>query len=98
MQYSFAHGGGPGWLPCPFQNLSYDLNAAVMPAATPDERIRFDPYSPFAIPYSPITFSCRRSTWPVPCGCARWYGCADRAPAIPGDDAGRDSSQDPSNA
>src|ERR1700719_3193191 len=39
MRCSCAHGGGRGWLPCPFQNLSYDLNAAVMPAATPDERM-----------------------------------------------------------
>src|ERR1700724_3493551 len=48
-----------------------DLNAAVMPAATPDGRmangewriVRINPYSLFAIPYSPITSSCRRSTW-----------------------------------
>src|SRR6202045_1823571 len=39
MQCSCAHDDGRGWLPCPFQNLSYDLNAAVMPAATPDERM-----------------------------------------------------------
>src|ERR1700704_5654707 len=38
MQCSCAHGGVRGWLPCPFQNLSYDLNAAVMPAATPQKR------------------------------------------------------------
>src|SRR3981081_1764658 len=35
MQCSCARGGVCGWLPCPFQNLSCDLNAAVMPAATP---------------------------------------------------------------
>src|SRR6202035_4924314 len=40
-----------------------DLNAAVMPAATPqrrmvsgEKRIRIDPYSPFAIRYSPNYF------------------------------------------
>src|ERR1700710_393111 len=35
MRCSCVRGGVCGWLPCPFQNLSCDLNAAVMPAATP---------------------------------------------------------------
>src|SRR3981081_885483 len=48
----------------PIINLSYDLNAAVMPAATPETQmgsiewriVRFPPYSPFAIPYSRCYF------------------------------------------
>src|SRR5215472_19233869 len=36
------------------------------------------------------TSSCRRSDAPDPCGFARWYACADRAPAAPCGDASRD--------
>src|SRR3954465_10564423 len=38
MQCFCAHDGVRGGLPCPFQNLSHDLDAAVMPAATPWEQ------------------------------------------------------------
>src|SRR6266404_7323076 len=83
-----------------------DLNAAVMPAATPDERtvvgewqtVGAIPTGYSLLPVRQITSSCRRSTWPDPCAYARWYGCADRAPVIRGDDAGRDSSRGPSDA
>src|SRR4051794_20951984 len=33
---SCAHDGGRGWLPCPFSAFLNDLNAAVVPAATPE--------------------------------------------------------------
>src|SRR5262249_35417481 len=45
-----------------------------------------------------LTSSCRRSAAPAPCGCARWYGYAVRAPAIRADAASRDSTPDPSAA
>src|ERR1700738_4011523 len=45
-----------------------------------------------------VTFSCRRSPWPAPCGSARWYGSAGREPAIRADAADPGSSRDPSAA
>src|SRR5476649_1613841 len=45
-----------------------------------------------------VSFSCRRWSWPAPCGCVHWYGCADRAPAGPCGGAGPGSSRDPSAA
>src|SRR5262249_33158654 len=51
----------------------------------------------FAI-YACSTSSCRRSAAPGPCACARWCGCAGRAPAIRGGGAARDRSRDPSAA
>src|SRR5450631_4491721 len=42
--------------------------------------------------------SCRRWSWPGPCGSAHWYGCVDREPAGPCGGAGPDSSRDPSTA
>src|SRR4051794_34382164 len=54
MRCSFARGGGRGWLPCPLMNLSCDLNAAVIPAATPKRRMVSGEQrmEPFATPYS----------------------------------------------
>src|SRR5882724_1504044 len=54
---SCARDGGCGWLPCPFLEPSCDLNAAVIPAATPRNASNewgvangsfAAPYSPFA--------------------------------------------------
>src|SRR5882762_4487103 len=54
MRCSCARGGGRGWLPCPLMNLSCDLNAAVIPAATPKRRLVSGEWriEPFATPYS----------------------------------------------
>src|SRR3954449_7744550 len=54
MRCSCARGGGRGWLPCPLMNLSCDLNAAVIPAATPKRRMVSGEQrmEPFATPYS----------------------------------------------
>src|SRR5215216_6098678 len=43
-----------------------------------------------------LTSSSRRSAGPAPCGCAHWYGYADRAPAARADDVSRDSTRGPS--
>src|SRR4051812_22317138 len=67
----------------PIANLSYDLNAAVMPAAPPKMRMakieseQMPVRSP-PIPVRLLTSSCRRSPSPGPCACAHSYACADR--------------------
>src|ERR1700704_2183288 len=45
-----------------------------------------------------LTSSCRRSAWPAPCGCGRWYGCAGHGRVVRDDVATLDSSRGPSAA
>src|SRR3954466_677131 len=77
-----------------FKPFLSDLDAAVVPAATPKNasskwRVANSKQLPPAHSLSRITSSCRRSTWPDPCACAHWCGCAGRGPAARGGDAGR---------
>src|SRR5690606_31279098 len=83
--------------------LSIDLNAAVMPAATPcgEWEMVNGQKQPFIIHYftiHPITSSCPQSPSPDPCGYGRWCACAGRGRAGCGDDASRGSNRGPSGA